>query len=93
MKKRRSGSSQLAGSRPKLLLKIGADYFRYGFVTGIGHEIHRTADFRFLYDRTQSNLPFSDTDFYHLDVSRAIDIKVTFGNLPDHLKDLDVYGD
>lgn len=39
------------------------------------------------------SLPFSDTDFYHLDVSRAIDIKVTLGDLPDHLKDLDVYGD
>lgn len=39
------------------------------------------------------SLPFSDTDFYNLDVSHAINIKVTLGNLPDHMKDLDTYGE
>ena len=36
---------------------------------------------------------FSDTDFYNLNVEKPISIKITLGNLPDHLKDLDVYGE
>jgi hypothetical protein len=37
--------------------------------------------------------PFSDTDFFGLDVTRAIVISATLGELPDELKNLDVYGD
>lgn len=36
---------------------------------------------------------FSDTDFHQLDVTQAIDIRVTLGDLPESLMDIDVYGD
>jgi hypothetical protein len=39
------------------------------------------------------NLPFGDTDFFGLDVSRTIVIAVTLGALPDALKNIDTYGD
>ena len=39
------------------------------------------------------SLTFSDTDFYQLNVDNPIDIRITLGKLPDHLKDIDVYGD
>lgn len=37
--------------------------------------------------------PFGDTDFFGLDVARAIVIAVTLGALPDALKNIDTYGD
>jgi putative ATP-dependent endonuclease of OLD family len=37
--------------------------------------------------------PFGDTDFFGLDVTRTIVIKVTLGTLPDALKNIDTYGD
>lgn len=37
--------------------------------------------------------PFGDTDFFGLDVTRPIVISVTLGELPDELKNLDVYGE
>ncbi|WP_409027486.1 AAA family ATPase [Janthinobacterium sp. SUN098] len=37
--------------------------------------------------------PFGDTDFFGLDVTRTIVIKVTLGALPDALKNIDTYGD
>lgn len=37
--------------------------------------------------------PFGDTDFFGLDVSRTIVIAVTFGALPDALKNIDTYGE
>lgn len=39
------------------------------------------------------NAPFGDTDFFGLDVSRAIVIAVTLGALPDALKNIDTYGE
>ncbi|UDN28967.1 ATP-binding protein [Aeromonas caviae] len=36
---------------------------------------------------------FNDTDFFNLDVTRAITITVTLGALPDSLKNLDTYGE
>ncbi|MGB5786904.1 MAG: AAA family ATPase [Stenotrophomonas geniculata] len=39
------------------------------------------------------NFDFTDSDFFNLDVSKSITIQVTVGALPDHLMDLDVYGD
>jgi putative ATP-dependent endonuclease of OLD family len=37
--------------------------------------------------------PFSDTDFFGLDVTRSIMIAVTLGALPDALKNIDTYGE
>ncbi len=37
------------------------------------------------------NLPFTDADFFNLDVSSPIEIRATIGALPDALQDLDVY--
>ena len=37
--------------------------------------------------------PFGDTDFFGLDVTRTIVIAVTFGALPDALKNIDTYGE
>jgi hypothetical protein len=37
--------------------------------------------------------PFGDTDFFGLDVTRTIVIKVTLGALPEALKNIDTYGD
>lgn len=39
------------------------------------------------------NFDFTDSVFFNLDVSKSITIQVTVGALPDHLMDLDVYGD
>jgi putative ATP-dependent endonuclease of OLD family len=38
------------------------------------------------------NMSFSDADFWSLDVSEPIDIRVTIGDLPDTLLDFDRYG-
>lgn len=38
------------------------------------------------------NLTFSDADFWQLDVTAPIDVRVTIGELPDALLDLDRYG-
>ena len=38
------------------------------------------------------NITFSDADFFNLDVSMPINIRVTIGDLPDVLLDLDRYG-
>ena len=38
-------------------------------------------------------MSIGDTDFHGLDVARPIVITATLGNLPDSLKDLDVYGE
>ncbi len=38
-------------------------------------------------------MEFSDADFFNLDVSKSIVIRVTVGALPDQLMDLDLYGD
>lgn len=38
------------------------------------------------------NMSFSDADFWSLDVSEPIDIRVTIGELPDTLLDFDRYG-
>lgn len=37
--------------------------------------------------------PFSDTDFFGLDVTRTIVIAITLGALPDGLKNIDTYGE
>lgn len=37
--------------------------------------------------------PFGDTDFFGLDVTRAIVISATLGALPDALKNIDTYGE
>lgn len=37
--------------------------------------------------------PFGDTDFFALDVTRTVVIKVTLGSLPEALKNIDIYGD
>ena len=39
------------------------------------------------------NAPFGDTDFFGLDVTRAIVISATLGALPDALKNMDTYGE
>ena len=39
------------------------------------------------------NIEFSDADFYGMDVSNPIIIRVTVGELPDHLMDLDAFGE
>jgi putative ATP-dependent endonuclease of OLD family len=39
------------------------------------------------------NIEFSDADFFGMDVSKPIIIRVTVGALPDHLMDLDNLGD
>lgn len=39
------------------------------------------------------NVPFGDTDFFGLDVTRTIEIAVTLGALPDALKNIDTYGE
>ncbi|ATD63926.1 ATP-dependent endonuclease [Janthinobacterium svalbardensis] len=39
------------------------------------------------------NVPFGDTDFFALDVTRTIVIAVTIGALPDALKNIDTYGE
>lgn len=39
------------------------------------------------------NIEFSDVDFFGMDVSEPITIRVTVGALPDHLMDLDTLGD
>lgn len=39
------------------------------------------------------NIEFSDADFYEMDVSNPITIRITVGALPDHLMDLDTLGD
>ncbi|MFA6120910.1 MAG: AAA family ATPase [Sideroxydans sp.] len=39
------------------------------------------------------SVPFSDTDFFQLDVTRPIVISLTVGSLPDTLKNLEAYGD
>lgn len=36
---------------------------------------------------------FSDSDFYNQDVSKSLTIRLTIGDLPDALLDLDAYGD
>lgn len=36
---------------------------------------------------------FGDTDFYNLNVAVPIEISITFGELSDDLKDIEVYGD
>jgi putative ATP-dependent endonuclease of the OLD family len=36
---------------------------------------------------------FSDSDFYNQDVSKSLTVRLTIGDLPDALLDLDVYGD
>lgn len=38
------------------------------------------------------NLAFSDADFWQLDVTKQIDLRVTVGDLPDVLLDIDRYG-
>lgn len=38
------------------------------------------------------NLTFSDADFWKLDVTNQIDVRVTIGDLPDVLLDIDRYG-
>ncbi|WP_294216232.1 ATP-dependent endonuclease [uncultured Sphingomonas sp.] len=38
------------------------------------------------------NMTFSDADFWQLDVTEPIDIRVTIGDLPDGLLDIDRYG-
>ncbi len=38
------------------------------------------------------NLTFSDADFWQLDVTEPVDIRVTIGDLPDALLDIDRYG-
>lgn len=38
-------------------------------------------------------ITFADTDFYGLDITQPIEITVTLGELPDELKDIDLYGD
>lgn len=38
------------------------------------------------------NLTFSDADFWQLDVTQQIDVRVTIGDLPDVLLDIDRYG-
>ncbi len=38
------------------------------------------------------NLTFSDADFWQLDVTQKIDVRVTIGDLPDVLLDIDRYG-
>lgn len=38
-------------------------------------------------------MEFSDADFFAMDVSNPIIIRATVGALPDHLKDLDTFGD
>ncbi|WP_122518709.1 ATP-dependent nuclease [Pseudomonas viridiflava] len=39
------------------------------------------------------NIEFSDADFYEMDVSTPITIRITVGALPDHLMDLDTFGE
>ncbi|MFJ3431747.1 ATP-dependent nuclease [Pseudomonas fragi] len=39
------------------------------------------------------SVEFSDADFFGMDVSKPIIIRVTIGALPDHLMDLDSHGD
>jgi putative ATP-dependent endonuclease of OLD family len=39
------------------------------------------------------SLSFADSDFHALNVQQPIQITVTLGNLPDELKDVDLYGD
>ncbi len=39
------------------------------------------------------SVPFGDTDFFALDVTRTIVIAVTIGALPDALKNIDTYGE
>lgn len=41
----------------------------------------------------KKNIDFCDADFHELDVERPIVIRVTLGDLPDHLMDLDSYGE
>ena len=36
---------------------------------------------------------FSDSDFYNQDVSKSLTVRLTIGDLPDALLDLDAYGD
>lgn len=38
------------------------------------------------------NIPFSDADFFNLDVTQAISISLTIGELGDALKNFDTYG-
>lgn len=39
------------------------------------------------------NVTFTDADFYNLDVSRPLIIGLTLGDLDDHLKSMDTYGE
>jgi hypothetical protein len=39
------------------------------------------------------SVTFSDADFYNLDVSRSLAISLTLGDLEDHLKSFDTYGE
>ena len=41
----------------------------------------------------KKSIDFSDADFHELNVERPIIIRVTLGDLPDHLMDLDAYGE
>lgn len=41
----------------------------------------------------KKSIDFCDADFHELDVEKPIVIRVTLGDLPDHLMDLDSYGE
>lgn len=41
----------------------------------------------------KKGIDFSDADFHELDVEKSIIVRVTLGDLPDHLMDLDSYGE
>lgn len=41
----------------------------------------------------KKSIDFSDADFHELNVEQPIIIRVTLGDLPDHLMDLDAYGE
>ena len=41
----------------------------------------------------RKSLSFSDTDFHDLSITDPVRIRVTLGNLPEHLRDLDTYGE
>lgn len=41
----------------------------------------------------RKSAPISDTDFLNLDITHPISITATLGDLPDALKNIDVYGD
>lgn len=41
----------------------------------------------------RKNMDFCDADFYELDVEGPIVVRVTLGDLPEHLMDMDTYGE